>query len=86
MKEFLFTIKSEGVMPKQQLIPLVMSNISNWTQRVPNYAFDKISVWDDILTARTLVLDLYNFQLKDEFTCALGRNRDLADIRAILQV
>ena len=53
---------------------------------MPNYAFDQISVWDDILTARTLFLDLYNFKLKDEFTGALGRNRDLADIRAILQV
>jgi hypothetical protein len=67
MKEFLETIKNEGVITKQELIPKVMKTMQNWIQRVPSNAFDQISVWDDILTARNLYVDLYNFRLKDEF-------------------
>jgi len=85
-KEFLQNIKSEGVLAKHELIPMVMSNISQWTQRVPNSAFDQVAVWDDIVTARNLFLDLYDFRLKQDFSEALNNSRDLCDIRAILQV
>lgn len=85
MKEFLSTIKSEGVLQRQELLPLVTTSISHWTQRVPNSAFDQVGTWDDLLTARNLFLDLYSFRLKDELTLSLKREH-LEDIRAILQV
>ena len=65
MKEFLETIKDERVMVKDKLIPRVVKSIEAWIQRVPNYAFDQIAVWDDILNARNLYLDLYNFKLSN---------------------
>ena len=66
MKEFLETIKDERVMAKDKLIPRVVKSIESWIQRVPNYAFDQIAVWDDILNARNLYLDLYNFKLSNQ--------------------
>jgi hypothetical protein len=41
---------------------------------VPNSAFDQLSVWDDILTARNLFLDLYTFKLHEggDFTRSLA--------------
>jgi hypothetical protein len=36
--------------------------MNSWIQRIPNFAFDQLSVWDDILTARSLYLDLYAFK------------------------
>ena len=83
MKEFLGTIKSEGVLPRAELMPLVVGSISRWTQRVPNSAFDQVSTWDDLLTARCLFLDLYSFRLKEDLSAGLRREH-LEDIRAIL--
>ena len=63
MREFLSIVKSEGIITKEELIPKVVKSISNWSQRIPSYAFDTISVWDDILVARNLYLDLYKYKL-----------------------
>ncbi len=57
-----------------------------WIQRTPNYAFDQLSVWDDILTARSLYLDLYAFKFQDSLSSKISKDRDLCDIRAILNV
>ena len=84
-KEFLSTIKSEAVLPRHELLPLVTASISHWTQREPNSAFDQVSTWDDLLTARSLFLDLYSFRLSDDLATSLKREH-LEDIRAILQV
>lgn len=44
-------------------------------------------MWDDILTARGLFIDLYNYRMKEEeMTRATRGDLDLCDIRAILQV
>jgi hypothetical protein len=72
MKEFLDTIKNEGLLTKQEMIPKVMASMENWILRVPNSAFDQLSVWDDILTARNLFLDLYTFKLQGDFTKSLS--------------
>jgi hypothetical protein len=53
-------------------------------QRMPSHAFDKLVIWDDILTARNMYLDLYSFRLKDDFEKQNAASRDLNDIRAIL--
>ena len=86
MKEFLDTIKNEGLLTKQEMIPKVMASMENWILRVPNSAFDQLSVWDDILTARNLFLDLYTFKLQGDFTKSLSQHNDLGDIGAILHV
>lgn len=86
MKEFLDTIKNEGLLTKQEMIPKVMASMENWILRVPNSAFDQLSVWDDILTARNLFLDLYTFKLQGDFTKSLSQHSDLGDIGAILNV
>lgn len=72
------------MLSRQESINAVLKCLHNWIQRVPSYAFDNIGVWDDILTARGLYLDLYNFRLKNDFRDALKQNRDLNDIEAIL--
>jgi hypothetical protein len=72
MKEFLDTIKNEGLLTKHEMIPKVMASMENWILRVPNSAFDQLSVWDDILTARNLFLDLYTFKLQGDFTKSLS--------------
>ncbi|CDW71353.1 dna-dependent protein kinase catalytic subunit [Stylonychia lemnae] len=86
MREFLQSIKQEGLQTKSDIVPQVIKSIHKWMARVPSYAFDTIVVWDDILTARNLYIDLYKFRLKDEFTTSLKQHKDLADIGAILQV
>ena len=86
MKEFLSSMKHEGMISKQEAIPLVMKSIAQWMQRIPSYAFDKISVWDDVITARYLYLDLYNYRWKGEFQVALRSQPDLVNVRAILKV
>jgi hypothetical protein len=86
MKEFLDMIKNEGVITKNELVPKVLKSLQRYIQRFPSSAFDQIAVWDDIITSRTLYLDLYTYRLKDEFSQALSANRDLTNIRAILQV
>jgi hypothetical protein len=43
-------------------------------------------VWDDILTSRCLYLDLYTYKLQETFTREVSKDRDLCDIRAILNV
>jgi hypothetical protein len=40
MKEFLDTIKDEGVKTKEEIVPLVMKSMTAWIQRMPNFAFD----------------------------------------------
>jgi hypothetical protein len=40
MKEFLDTIKNEGLFTKQEMVPKVMNSLEHWIQRVPNSAFD----------------------------------------------
>jgi hypothetical protein len=72
MKEFLDTIKNEGLLTKQEMVPKVMLSLEHWIQRVPNSAFDQLSVWDDILTARNLYLDLYTFKLQEDFKLGLS--------------
>jgi len=84
MKEFLSCVKSEGMLQRQELVQLALNSIEKWTSRQPSHAFDKLIVWDDILAARKLYLDLYNFRLKEDFAKGLKQHRDLMDIRAIL--
>lgn len=84
MKEFLFLVKNEAVQSKQELIPQVSKSMKSWIQRVPNSAFDQLNVWDDILTARSLFIDLYEFKFQADFQRALMGDKDLNDIRAIL--
>lgn len=86
MKEFIGLIKSDGVVEKQVLMPQIMQSMRDWIQRRPSSAFDQINVWDDILTARGLFLDLYNFKFKEDVPLSMQGDRDLNDIRAILQV
>ena len=63
-----------------------MKSLTAWIQRMPNFAFDQLSVWDDILTSRCLYLDLYAYKFQDAFNTEVGKDRDLCDIRAILNV
>ena len=86
MKEFLDTIKDEGIKTKEDIVPQIMKSMNNWIQRIPNFAFDQLSVWDEILTARSLYLDLYNFKFQDSLSSKINQDRDLCDIRAILNV
>lgn len=45
----------------------MIKQLHNWMIRIPSYAFDDISVWDDILTARGLFLDIYKLKFSNEF-------------------
>lgn len=47
-------------------------------------AFDKLIVWDDLLTARSLMADIY--MQKPDIKNAFEKNRDLADLKAVLFV
>jgi hypothetical protein len=87
MKEFLNLVRSEGVTARNDLIQQILASMRGWIQRVPSSAFDQINVWDDILTARGLYLDLFNYRIgEEEMSRHMLADRDLADIRAILQV
>jgi len=41
------------------VIPKVFQQFKNWIERQPSYSFDKLAIWDDILTARMLYIDCY---------------------------
>jgi len=58
----------------------------NWVQRQPSYSFDKLSVWDDILTSRLLYIDLYKLLFKDDYAVRFDQTAgsDIKDIGAIL--
>ena len=65
--------------------------MQNWVQRQPNYSFDKLNVWDDILTSRMLYMDQYklNFKKNSDFNNQLegrvpSRFKDIQNIGAIL--
>jgi len=74
------------------VIPQVSSQYKNWIQRQPSYSFDKLAVWDDILTARMLYVDCYEMIFrKDVFEShvanldqATGGKDEIRDIGAIL--
>lgn len=91
MKEFLLTCKEVSIQGKDEVIPKVFSQFKNWIQRQPSYSFDKLAVWDDILTARMLYLDCYQMIFKrDTFESHVkqlksseGRD-EIRDIGAIL--
>jgi hypothetical protein len=40
MKEFLDTIKDEGVKDKDEIVPRILKSMNSWIQRIPNFAFD----------------------------------------------
>ena len=63
MKEFLFSVKNEGILKREENISNALKQIHNWIYRTPNSAFDKLIIWDDILVSRNLYLDLYNHRL-----------------------
>ena len=77
-------MKNEGILSRQEIIGNAMAQIQNWIYRTPSDAFDKLVVWDDILTSRNMYLDLYAFRLQADFDKSLSQNRDLRDIRAVL--
>lgn len=48
----------------EDLTPDALSQISNWIQRQPSCSFDKLAVWDDILTSRMLFIDVYKLHFR----------------------
>ena len=91
MKEFLLTCKEVSLEGQYEVIPKVFKQFKNWIQRQPSYSFDKLAVWDDILTARMLYIDRYKMIFKkdafDQHVAQLdvSQGRDeIRDIGAIL--
>jgi len=92
MKEFLQTTKQLSLQGQAEILPKVFQQFQSWIQRRPSYSFDKLAVWDDILTARKLYIDSYKFMFKKEagfgdqiaaLDPAQGRD-EIRDIGAIL--
>ena len=79
-------MKNDSLLTGNQMTQLVLSSLQNWLQREPSYAYDSITVWDDVVTARGLYIDLYRLKLKDEFIEGLKAHNDLREIKAILNV
>jgi hypothetical protein len=63
MKEFLQVTKQLSIKGQNEMLPTIVEQVKNWVQRQPSYSFDKLSVWDDILTARKLYLRCYDMLL-----------------------
>ena len=66
MKEFLLTCKEVQIEGQDEVIPKVFQQFKNWIQRQPSYSFDKLAVWDDILTARMLYIDSYKMIFRQD--------------------
>jgi hypothetical protein len=72
------------------MLPVIVEQVQNWVQRQPSYSFDKLSVWDDILTARKLYLRCYDMLLSKNnkedstFEQKLFSKSEFGDIGAIL--
>ena len=91
MKEFLLTCKEVSLQGQNELVPIVFQQFKNWIQRKPNYSFDKLGVWDDILTARKLYIDCYQMIFRgdifDQHVARLDHSQgrdEIRDIGAIL--
>lgn len=63
MKEFLQVTKLLSIKGQNEMLPVMIDQVQNWVQRQPSYSFDKLCVWDDILTARKLYLRCYELLL-----------------------
>ncbi len=46
------------------MAPTALNQIGNWLQRQPNYCYDNIDVWDDILHSRLIYIELYKYLFK----------------------
>jgi len=66
MKEFLQVTKLLSIKGQDEMLPVIQEQVHNWVQRQPSYSFDKLSVWDDILTARKFYLRCYDMLLSKQ--------------------
>lgn len=73
MKEFLGTIKQLSLKENEELQPIALGQIAGWVHRQPSFQFDRLSTWDDILTARLAYIEQYklNFRNGSSFSAQL---------------
>ena len=62
----MLSCKEVSLEGQDEVIPKVFQQFKNWIQRQPSYSFDKLAVWDDILTARMLYIDSYKMIFRRE--------------------